>query len=81
MLLVTTPPLPEQFIENMKKHSSISYQTQIHEVGHGTFTPLIFSATGGMSDEAYAFYNIRLLSLLSGKWTEQYAAVMGWLRC
>ena len=47
---------------------------------HGTFTPLVFSATGGMSDEAYAFYK-HLASLLSDKWAEQYSAVMGWLRC
>ena len=46
----------------------------------GTFTPLIFSATGGMSDEAHAFYK-HLASLLSDKWTEQYSTVMGWLRC
>ena len=59
--------------ENMKK---CSYQAWIHEVEHGTFTPLIFSATGRMSDEAYAFYK-HLASLLS----EHYAAVMGWLRC
>ena len=39
--------------ENMKK---FSYQARICEVEHGTFTPLVFSATGGMSDEAYAFY-------------------------
>ena len=74
---VIVPPLPEQFIENMKKRF---YQAWIREVEHGTFTPLVFSATGGMSDEAYAFYK-HLASLLSDKWTEQYSVVMGWLRC
>ena len=34
-----------------------------------------------MADEAYAFYK-RLASLLSDKWNENnYAAVMGWIRC
>ena len=61
----------------MKKRS---YQARIREVEHGTFTPLVFSATGGMSDEAYAFYK-HLASLLSDKWAEQYSAVMGWFRC
>ena len=56
-----------------------SYQAQICEVEHSTFTPLVFSATGGMSDEAFAFYK-HLASLLSDKWTEQYCAAMGWLR-
>ena len=57
-----------------------SYQAQICGVEHGTFTTLVFSATGGMSDEAYAFYK-HLASLLSDKWAEQYSAVMGWLTC
>ena len=79
MPLVIAPPLPEQFIghKNMKKRN---YQARIREVEHGTFTPLVFSATGGMSDEAHVFYK-HLASLLSDKWTEQYSAVMGWLRC
>ena len=42
---------------------------------HGTFAPLIFSATGGMFDEAYALAK-HLGSLLSDRWTEYYAAVM-----
>ena len=54
----------------MKKRS---YEAQIREVEHGTFTPLIFSATGGMADEVYAFYTL-LDSLLSDKWSDHYAA-------
>ena len=41
---------------------------------HSIFTPLVFSATGGMSHEATVFYK-RLASLLSEKWKEPYAAV------
>ena len=63
--------------ENMKKRS---YEARIREVEHGTFTPLIFSATGGMAEAAYAFYKC-LASLLSDKWSDHYAAVMGWIRC
>ena len=57
-----------------------SYEARIREVEHGTFTPLIFSATGGMADEATTFYK-RLASLLSDKWDTPYAAVLGWVRC
>ena len=56
----------------MKKRS---YEARIREVGHGSFTPLIFSATGGMADKAHVFYR-HLASLLSNKWNENYAAVM-----
>ena len=47
---------------------------------HGTFTPLVFSATGGMADQAIVFYKC-LASLLSEKRNEHYAVVMGWIRC
>ena len=37
----------------MKKCSD---EDRIHEVEHSLFTPLIFSATGGMAHEASTFY-------------------------
>ena len=55
------------------------YEARIHEVEHSSFTPLIFSATGGMVNEATVFYR-RLASLLSDKWDTNYAAVM-WVWC
>ena len=57
-----------------------SYKTRIREIEDGSFTPLIFSATGGMADEATVFYK-HLASLLSNKWDTLYAAAMGWVRC
>ena len=54
-----------------------SYEARIHEVEHGTFTPLILSATGGMADEDTKC----LASLLSDKCDTPYAAVLGWVRC
>ena len=47
---------------------------------HGSFTPLVFSASGGMGHEASVFYK-RLASLLSDKWNDPYATVLGWIRC
>ena len=52
------------------------YETRIHETECGSFTPLIFSATGGMADEATVFYKC-LASLLSNKWDTPYVAVIG----
>ena len=48
-----------------------SYDARIREVEHSSFTPLIFSATGGMAAEATVFYK-RLASLLSDKWDSNY---------
>ena len=47
---------------------------------HSRFTSLVFSATGEMGHEATVFYK-RLTNLLSQKWKEPYAAVLGWIRC
>ena len=47
---------------------------------HSSFTPLVFSASGGMGHEASVFYK-RLASLLSDKWNDPYATVLGWIRC
>ena len=63
--------------ENAKK---CSYEARICEVKHGSFTPLILSSTGGMANEAHAFYK-RLASLLCMKRSEPFAALMGWLYC
>ena len=42
---------------------------------HSSFTPLVFSASGGMGHEASVFYK-QLASLLSDKWNDSYATVL-----
>ena len=56
------------------------YEDRIREVKHSSYTPLIFSATGGMAHGASTFYKC-LVSLLSEKWTGLYAAILGWICC
>ena len=57
----SNPPAIYRRHEKMKKRS---YEDRIREVEHSSFTPLIFSATGGMAHEASTFYK-RFASLLS----------------
>ena len=56
------------------------YEQRIIEVEHGSFTPLVFSTTGGMGRLATIFYK-RLASMLADKRQQPYATTMGWLRC
>jgi len=66
-----------------KKHEAImksAYESCICKVEHSTFTPFVFYATGGMAHEATICYK-RLFSLLSEKWKEPYASVLGWVKC
>ena len=56
------------------------YEQRIREVEHTSFTPLVFSATGGMAKQATTFYK-RLASMLADKWGQTYSATLCWLRC
>ena len=61
-------------------HTDVMYQQWVHKVENASFTPLIFTTTGGMGDAATQFYK-RLAKLLSAKHSISYGIVMGWLRC
>ena len=66
-----------------RKHEAEKRRTneqRIREVEHSTFTPLVFSATGGMAKQSTTFYK-RLASLLADRWEQPYSSTLGWLRC
>ncbi len=63
--------------ERLKKRA---YDQRVREVEHASFTPLVLSATGGMTNEATHFYK-RLASCLANKWDHTYSSTMSWLRC
>jgi len=65
---------------NMKLRKKRAYEQCIREVEHSTFTPLVFSATGGMEKETTTFYK-RLASLLAVKWDHSYSSMLSWLLC
>ena len=50
------------------------------EVEHGSFTPLVFAATGGMGPAATTFYK-RLASMIAKKHNQYYARIINWMRC
>ena len=55
----------------------LTYGQGIREVEHGSYTPIILSATGGMAQEATVFY--KSLALLSvKKWNNNHG---NWLHC
>ena len=63
-----------------EKEKKRKYEQRILDVEHSSFTPLIFSVSGGMGNEATAFYK-HLASLLADKWDTYYNTVLNWLRC
>ena len=67
----------QQFIEMEKRRQ---YDERVREVERGSFTPLVFSTSGGMGRQATVFFK-RLASLLARKRDQPYSHVIGWIRC
>ena len=57
----------------------ITYRRRVLEVEQGTFTPLVFTSTGGMADECKRFHS-RLAELLALKKGDDYATTISWIR-
>ena len=53
--------------ENEKKRK---YNSRVTKIEQGTFTPLVFTTTGGMADECLRYHS-RLAELLSAKKTRE----------
>ena len=62
--------------ENDKKRL---YSSRVFEVERGTFTPLVFTTTGGMSHECQRYHS-RLAELLAVKKQENYTSTIAWFR-
>ena len=61
--------------ENEKKNA---YNDRVIQVEHATFTPLVFSTSGGESPECRKYHQ-RLASLISAKRKEAYAETMTYI--
>ena len=64
---------------NTREREKRSYNQRIIETENGSFTPLVFACTSGMSREGGKFYS-RLPDLLAIKKNLNKSTVMGWLR-
>ena len=62
--------------ENEKKRQ---YSRRVLDIEHGTFTPLIFTTTGGMGQECLRYHS-RLAELIALKKGAQYAKTISWIR-
>ena len=51
----------------------------ILEIEQKTFTPLVFTTTGGMADQ-FVKYHSRLAELIANKKGESYSSAISWIR-
>ena len=49
------------------------------EIEQGTFTPLVFTTTGGMADECVKYHR-RLAELIANRKGESYSSAISWIR-
>ena len=61
------------------RHMWIEFVVGSRPCFKGTFTPLVFTTTGGMADECLRYHS-RLAELLSAKKQESYATTISWVR-
>lgn len=62
-----------------EKEKKRKYNERVQQIEHGSFSPLVFSALGGMARECNAFYS-RLIKLIADKRKSEHSAVAVWVR-
>ena len=72
-------PLSRCYITN-ELEKRRAYDERAREVERACFSPLVFSASGGMGPSATTVYK-KLASMLAEKWNINYSCCVFWLRC
>ena len=70
---------PDQIYEQHEREKKRNYNSRVLQVERGSFTPLIFTTTGGMGPEATRYHK-RVAVLLAEKRGEEYSHVMNYVR-
>ena len=70
---------PQQIYRIRENEKKRLYSRRVLDIELGTFTPLVFTATGGMGKECL-MYHSRLAQLITIKKEEQYAKTNSWVR-
>ena len=70
---------PQQIYRTHENEKKRLYSRRVLDIEHGTFTPLVFTTTGGMGNECLGYHS-RLAELIAIKKGEQYAKTMSWIR-
>ena len=62
-----------------EKEKKGAYNERVQEIEHGSFTPIVMSATGGMARECSKFYS-RLSEMIAEKRDQLYSVITSWIR-
>ena len=70
---------PEQIYKLHENDTKRLYSSRAPEIERGTFTPLVFTTSGRMSNECQRYHS-RLAELLAAKTQKSYASTIAWIR-
>ena len=70
---------PKQIYKRHENEKKRQYAERVMEIEQGTFTPLVFTTTGGMADECVSYHS-RLAELIANKKGESYSSAISWIR-
>ena len=70
---------PKQIYKKHENEKKRQYAERVMEIEQGTFTPLVFTTTGGMADECVRYHS-RLAELIANKKGESYSSAISWIR-
>ncbi len=70
---------PDQIYRQHENGKKRSYAKRVMEIEQGTFTPLVFSTTGGIAEECRRYLS-RLAELLAIRKGENYSTNIAWVR-
>ena len=63
-----------------EREKARAYEERIINVEHGSFTPLVFTTSGGMAPRAQVFYK-RLAELMAERKQKPKSVIVAWMRC
>ena len=69
----------EKIYEQHEREKKRAYNQRVVQIERATFTPLVFSTTGGMAPECTRYHK-RVAELISNKTGEEYSKVMNYMR-
>ena len=70
---------PKQIYKKHENEKKRQYAERVMEIEQGTFTPLVFTTTGGMVDECVRNHS-RLAELIENEKGESYSSTISWIR-
>ena len=71
---------PSSMYQKHEKAKRRAYDQRITQIEQGSFSPLVFSTTGGMGRAAVTVYK-RLAGMIAEKKGQDYSQTLRWLRC